>query len=389
MIGSFVGGALGLLGYSLVKILRSGQKKSVQEQEQPKTVKVADPTKQHLTSLDRLMELLGTTNDDRAMDLAGCVTFIAISKKEESEKRVGLRKLVVEAIAELRVRPKYRKLINFCEESNKLDELADVLTQYFICKNPLQKAELATVELKDVEDNLIYDSMLKSYKSVGLTAARLIQKSSSRAVEKLVLENKVKDFLAARSGSDEIIRRKNIVKFFGSADLDKAWEYMRSNRDVFMATYNVKIALRDSGKRGFEGDHSFFDELFVTESGPAVNDEFFQATAKVRKDLKSCVVLQNSIARFAISKSYDQHGIKTGKTPHSDLRAKLIAEGVWERVENGYRFTRDYEFGTTSLAGNIVCGMRVSGHTTWLMQGTNITLKEHIDNLQNPGSDAA
>jgi|GEM_PF-4926370 len=370
MIGLFIGGLIGFTGYSAFKILGSRLRTAERKKDYIKIVKVADPTKQHLTSLDKLMELLGTNNDDRAMDLAGYVTFMAISKKEQSEKRIGLRKLVAEAISEIRLKPKYKKMINLCDESGKLNELADLITQYFICKNPLQKATLATVELKDVEDNLIYDSMLKSYKSVNLTAAKLIQKSSTKAVEKLVLEKKINDFLAEMTRDRGVkIDKKCVRSFFGKSDELKVWDYLKLNSGTIEQKYGIKIKKKSPKCKGEEGNHNFIEEFFYVKNDDRNPNRIYNGLVEVRKDFEMVIIKQGSVARLLIAPEAQEE--------HSKVREELIKNGTIVKTQRGYLFTKDHIVDKPSAASNLLTGQKTSGYRTLRGCNTNKLLEDY------------
>jgi hypothetical protein len=91
------------------------------------------------------------------------------------------------------------------------------------------------------------------------------------------------------------------------------------------------------------------------------------AIAEGKETPEGFVVFEGAIARLASTPSMH--------TYMSNLREKLVADGVLIPVVEGLRFTRDYLFGSPSTAAAVVLGRNANGRMEWKDAGGR-TLKE-------------
>lgn len=54
---------------------------------------------------------------------------------------------------------------------------------------------------------------------------------------------------------------------------------------------------------------------------------------------------------------------------NQELKQNLIDQGVLERIDKLYRFTKDVEFNTSSAAGSVIRGQNTNGPTSWRVKG--------------------
>jgi hypothetical protein len=347
-----------------------------------KTVKANDSTKIYKTAFDQVMEILDTSNDDKTVHFISKIVNEAIIEKQKPQNgRVSLRRLILNSTLATLTTKKFVKWQQHVEDHNTLDALAGLISMNFVTNNPLKDFEVDSLELRHIDDDSIFKNMLHSYKSVGLNPETLRNSALQRKGKKLNIQNKVREFIQNHRDSDFKITRKSLLKFVGHSEIDQAWKFVLDNRAKLEEEFNVTIAKRASGHKFDKGNTAFFTNLFIQKSSVgATGTLFFNARAKIRMD-GTIVVQQGSVARTELSNTFDPINTKTGKINpvNGNLRNKLINEGSLMQKDGLLIFTKDVEFSSTSIAGTIVCGARISGHTCWEDEITGQTLKEVIE----------
>jgi hypothetical protein len=354
------------------------------EPEVQKTVSIDDCTKVHKNALDTVMEILDTTNDDATVNFISVVVNNAIVEKQESDgKRISIRRLVEKSvIAVLQVR-KYAKWKQYVEDHNTIPFLSSVIARNFVSDNPLEEVEIDDIDSKLLEKGGIFENMLHSYSSKGLTATDLQSMVMARKRRKVNVQAKVEQFLETKRGNTEPISRKDIKRHFGESEFNSAWTYIRANLKSLESKHGVKILKRATPVKLDPTNENFRSECFYMASSPKLGGtKYFYATAKIKYNGKT-LVQKGSIARFEITPTFDpvDPDTKEVDTTNSDIRNQLISSGILELHESGnyYVFTQDYEFTAGSRAGNIVSGARKGGPDCWLVEGTKKSLKQLME----------
>jgi hypothetical protein len=363
--------------------LKFKQKKKI---ETPKTVEVSidDCTKMHTNAFDTVLEILGMEINDAVSWMRAVISEATSEKlrREDEGERISIRR-AIKQIAEIKFNTGEAglrlRVTTDGEFNSQFDVLVSVIAKYYT-KNPLDDVMIDDINYKDSEKESIFADMFHTYASKGLTAKDLQSIMITRKRRKITIQNKVEKFLVSKKGSKEAISRKSLRTFFGLDDLNAAWKYIRENSDKLQKEYDITINNRSVPHMGDIGNFNWRPEKFILQSGKkSVGTKFFYGQAQIRYDLTgrqpAIKVLKGSQARFELSPTFDPIDPKTGKvlnTANSTKRNWLIDNGIlkFNSVEQCYEFTQDYEFDATSLAANIVCGARKTGHDAWVVEGT-------------------
>ncbi len=355
------------------------------EPEVQKTVSIDDCTKVHKNALDTVMEILDTTNDDATVNFISAVVNNAIVEKQQlKEERISIRRLVeksVRLVLDLRKPKIYAKWKQYVEDHNTIPFLSSVIAKNFIANDPLKDIEIDDIDSKELEKGGIFENMLHSYSSKGLTATDLQSMVMARKRRKINIQVKVEQYLETHKGSGEPIGRKHILKYFGYSESAQAWAYILKNKEELEKRFDVNITKRASAHKMEKGNDVEMPYTFVVRSGTKeTGTKYFYAQATIRKS-GATTVKKGSMARVELSPSFDNKDPKTGESrrDYTALRNRLLAEGILKKDGECLIFTCDYEFSSTSIAGTMVCGARKSGHTCWSDRDTGKTLKDILD----------
>lgn len=370
--GAIIGGLASMVGYGVYRLYKERKRNNLPEVTNI-TVTTDDSTKVHKNYFDKLMDFLGTANDDIALTLVRDVVSFAINQKENSEEKVSLNALVKQALDNIISERKYRNIKTYVDENKNRENLAYHITKYFITKNPLKDAEVGRVERKDVEKSYIYESMLSSYASKGLSSYDLQNKMATRKQLCLRIYGEVHAFLDAHK--NQAIKKLTVKNNFEKKEGDIAWSYVKKNKKTLEERFNVNIVVQNkstTGTGGEKGNTEYYDNLFIFSSKETTEkDLFYNTTAKIRKDHKVCIILKGSVIRKKHSNSFQNRA-------HIKLFSDLLNNKVIVEKENGYVFTSDYVFANTRLStvAGLVCGTPITCYKAWKNIDTNELLQK-------------
>ena len=117
---------------------------------------------------------------------------------------------------------------------------------------------------------------------------------------------------------------------------------------------------------GRQGEASGDDGLRLVLQSPA------------KRPLEASAIERNGeLTVLAGSQAIADPNNKTSE-PYRDMRRLMLAEGSLERVDSKtLRFTRDVPFTSPSAASGFIYGRSDNGRTSWLLEGSSMTLRDH------------